>query len=118
MSHDNPHDRAADAVHEGRPVEAQYVRGGRKGSRILLVLIGGLVLVAIAYAIIYAVSAKPMASTNANDGGQATDAAAFQTNRDAAPNADAPTTATGQPTTPPTGEAPNVNGPTGPAPSQ
>ena len=50
MSHDNPHDRAADAVHEGRPVEAQYVRGGRGGVRILLVLLGGLLLVVIAYA--------------------------------------------------------------------
>ena len=29
MTHQSPHDKAADAVHEGRPVEAQYVRGGR-----------------------------------------------------------------------------------------
>ena len=115
MSHDNPHDRAADAVHEGRPVEAQYVRGGRKGSRILLVLLGGLVLVAIAYAVIYAVSARPLASTNANDGDQTTDAAAFQTKRDEVPAADAPTTATGEPTAPATGAAPNVNAPTVPS---
>ena len=115
MSHDNPHDRAADAVHEGRPVEAQYVRGGRKGTRILLVLIGGLALVAIAYAIIYAFSAGSMDATNANDGGQAEDSAAFQTQRDEVPAADAPTTSTGQPTTPPTGGAPNVNAPTAPA---
>ncbi len=31
MTHPSPHDKAADAVHEGRPVEAQYVRGGGKG---------------------------------------------------------------------------------------
>ena len=96
MSHDNPHDRAADAVHEGRPVEAQYVRGGRKGSRILLVLLGGLALVVIAYAVIYAFSAGPFASTNANDGGQAEDSAAFQTDQAAAPPAGAPTAAPAQ----------------------
>lgn len=118
MSHDNPHDRAADAVQEGRPVEAQYVRGGRKGSRILLVLLGGLVLVAIAYALIYGFSAKPLSETNANDGDQRADAAAFQTKRDEIPAADAPTTSTGQPTTPPTGAAPNVNAPTTSAPAQ
>jgi len=38
-SQKSPHDRAADAVHEGRPVEAQYVRGGRGGVRILTLLI-------------------------------------------------------------------------------
>ena len=118
MSHDNPHDRAADAVHEGRPVEAQYVRGGRKGSRILLVLIGGLLLVAVAYALIYAFSAGPLSETNANDGDQKTDAAAFQDRRVEVPAADAPTTATGEPTDPPTGEAPNVNAPVNKAPAQ
>lgn len=116
MTHDNPHDRAADAVHEGRPVEAQYVRGGRKGSRILMVLIGGLVLVVIAYGLIYTFSAKPLADTNANNGQQAVDAQAFQ--RDEVPAADAPTTATGQPTSPPTGATPNVNAPTTTAPAQ
>jgi len=77
MSHDNPHDRAADAVHEGRPVEAQYVRGGRKGTRILLVLAVGLALVVIAFALIYGVSAGSLATTNVDDVDRPVDAAVF-----------------------------------------
>lgn len=118
MTHDSPHDRAADAVHEGRPVEAQYVRGGRGGVRVLLVLLASVALIAIAFAVIYVASHGPLASTNANDGSQAADAAAFQEKRVDVPAADAPTTATGQPTHPPTGEAPNVNAPTTTAPAQ
>ena len=112
MTHQSPHDKATDPVHEGRPVEAQYVRGGRGGKRILMVLIGALALVAICFAVIYAVSAGPLAETNANDGDQAVDAAAFQGEGGSdVPAADAPTTATGEPTNPPTGEASNVNAP-------
>ena len=33
------HDKAADAVHEGRPVEASYVRGGGKGTSLVPILI-------------------------------------------------------------------------------
>ena len=47
MTHQSPHDKAADAVHEGRPVEAQYVRGGRGGVRILTLLVISLGAVAI-----------------------------------------------------------------------
>ena len=39
MIHQDPHSKAADAVHEGRPVEAQYTRQGRPGVRILWLLI-------------------------------------------------------------------------------
>lgn len=39
MTHQDPHSRSADAVHEHRPVEAQYVRQGRSGRRLLIVLI-------------------------------------------------------------------------------
>ena len=39
MTYPSPHDRAADAVHDGRPVEAKYVRGGGKGRRILTILL-------------------------------------------------------------------------------
>ena len=49
MTHQSPHDKAADAVHEGRPVEAQYVRGGRGGVRILTLLLVSLAAVAIPY---------------------------------------------------------------------
>lgn len=116
MSHDNPHDRAADAVHEGRPVEAQYVRGGRGGVRILLVLLGGLLLVVIAYALIFGFSAKPLGDVDAKSGEPASNAAVYdQTETSQPPAADAPTTATGQPTSPPTREAPNVNAPRVPA---
>jgi len=34
MSHDDPHSQAADAVHEGRPVEEQYTKQGKGGRRI------------------------------------------------------------------------------------
>ncbi len=113
MTHESPHDQAADAVHEGRPVEAQYVRQGRGGKRIMVVLIAGIALVAIAFAVIWLASAGGLSQTNANDGDQPVDAAAFQGQggRDI-PTADAPTTPTGGPTAPPTGEAPNVNAPT------
>ena len=33
------HDKAADAVHEGRPVEARFVRGGGKGRSLMTILI-------------------------------------------------------------------------------
>jgi len=113
MSHESPHDHSADAVHEGRPVEAQYVRQGRGGKRIMMVLFGALALVVIAFAVIYFASASRLSQTNANDGDQRVDAAAFQGEggRDI-PTADAPTTATGEPTAPRTGDAPNVNAPT------
>ena len=113
MTHESPHDHAADAVHEGRPVEAQYARQGRGGKRILMVLLGALALVVIAFAVIYFSSAGGLSQTNANDGDQPVDAAAFQGQggRDT-PTADAPTTAAGEPTAPATGDAPNVNAPT------
>ncbi|OGN43593.1 MAG: hypothetical protein A2623_00575 [Caulobacterales bacterium RIFCSPHIGHO2_01_FULL_70_19] len=113
MTHESPHDHSADAVHEGRPVEAQYVRQGRGGKRILMVLLGALAMVAIAFAVIWFASAGRLSQTNANDGDQAVDAAAFQgAGGREIPTADAPTTATGEPTAPPTGAAPNVNAPT------
>ena len=116
MTHQSPHDKAADAVREHRPVEAQYVRGGRGGVRILAVLAVSLAAVAVLLLGMWAVSNGGFARTNANDGDQPEDAAAFQ--RDvAAPTADAPTTSTGEPTHPPTGEAPNVNAPTTSAPA-
>ncbi len=111
MTQESPHDKAADAVHEGRPVEAQYVRGGRGGVRILTLLIISLAAVAILLLGMWFVSQGGFANTNANNGEQAVDAAAFQTPPVAPPAADAPTTATGQPTAPATVDAPNVNAP-------
>lgn len=77
MTHDSPHDRAADAVHEGRPVEAQYVRQGRGGVRILTLLIVSAGAAAVLLLGIWFVSHGGFAATNANDGDQAVDAAAF-----------------------------------------
>ena len=116
MTHESPHDKAADAVHEGRPVEAQYVRGGRGGVRILTLLVVSLAAVAILLLGMWFVSQGGFAATNANDGDQAVDAQAFQGDGGAdVPAADAPTAQGGQPTSPPTGEAPNVNAPTAPS---
>ena len=116
MTHESPHDKAADAVHEGRPVEAQYVRGGRGGVRILTLLIVSLAAVAILLLGMWFVSQGGFANTNANTGLQAVDAQAFNDDAATPPAADAPTTATGEPTNPPTGEASNVNAPTVSAP--
>jgi hypothetical protein len=33
-----PHGRAAAALEEGRPIEAQYVRQGRRGGRVMVML--------------------------------------------------------------------------------
>jgi hypothetical protein len=111
MTHHDPHSESADAVHEGRPVDAQYVRGARPGRRILwlLILSGG--AAAILLLGMWFLSNGGFAAQNANDGDQAVDAAAFSV-RDEIPAADAPTTSTGEPTSPPTGQAPNVNAPT------
>ena len=97
MTHESPHDKAADAVHEGRPVEAQYVRGGRGGVRILTLLAVSLAAVAILLLGMWFVSQGGFARTNPNTGTQAVDAQAFS-DGDAVPSPDAPTTARGEPT--------------------
>jgi len=77
MTHPSPHDKAADAVHEGRPVEAQYVRGGGKGRRILTILVVSLTAVAVFLLGMWFVSQGGFAETNPNTGTQAVDVAAF-----------------------------------------
>ena len=116
MSHsDNPHDRAADAVHEGRPVEAQYARQGRPGTRILLLLIVSAAAAAVLLLGMWLLSQGGFSNTNANNGDQAVDAAAFQGDAATPPAADAPTNATGEDVPTATGAAPNVNAPTQPS---
>ncbi len=115
MTHQSPHDKSADAVHEGRPVEAQYVRGGRGGVRILTLLIVSAGAAAILLLGMWFVSNGGFERTNANNGEQPVDAQAFNRETAAPPAADAPTTSSGLPTSPPAGEAPNVNAPTTPA---
>jgi hypothetical protein len=89
MTHPSPHDKAADAVHEGRPVEAQYVRGGGKGRRILVILVISLTAVAVLLLGMWALSQGGFAGTNPNTGAQPVDVQAF----DGAGPAPAPTPA-------------------------
>lgn len=114
MTHHDPHSEAADAVHEGRPVDAQYVRGARPGKRILVLLIVSAGAAAILLLGMWLVSNGGFASQNVNTGSQPVDAAAFQSAEEI-PAADAPTTTTGEAAPVPTGEAPNVNAPTVPS---
>jgi len=116
MTHESPHDRSADAVHEGRPVEAQYVRGGRGGVRILTLLVISLAAVAILLLGMWFLSQGGFARTNANTGQQAVDSQAFSSDRAASPAADAPTTSTGEPAALPADQTSNVNTPTASAP--
>ena len=99
MTHHDPHSEAADAVHEGRPVDAQYVRGARPGKRILLLLIVSAGATAILLLGMWFVSNGGFASQNANTGAQAVDAAAFDDS--GPPTRTPPTDATGNPPTPP-----------------
>jgi len=111
----DPHTKAADAVHEGRPVDAKYVRGARPGGRILLILVLSAGAAAILLLGMWFLSNGGFAGQNANTGAQAVDARAFDGDAATAPTADAPTTSTGQPAPVPTGQAPNVNAPTTPS---
>ena len=113
MTHDDPHSRAADAVHEGRPVEEQFTKQGRGGRRISVVMGVGIALTAVGFIILYLIFSPGFSSTNGESGKQDVDAAAFQDS--GVPAADAPTTATGEPIPTPTGQAPNVNAPTVPS---
>lgn len=74
----NPHDNSTKAVQHNSPVEAQYVRQGRKGSRIMTVLVGGLVLTAVGFALVWALWSGPFAAAPVDNGAQTEDAAAFQ----------------------------------------
>ena len=89
MTHTDPHSESADAVHEGRPVDAQYVRGARPGKRILWLLIVSGGAAAILLIGMWFVSNGGFETTNANIGDQAVDAAAFDRAAPTAPNAPA-----------------------------
>ncbi|WP_420480017.1 hypothetical protein [Brevundimonas sp. FT23028] len=108
MSHQSPHDKVADAVHEGRPVEARYVRQGRSGVRILILLIVSAAAAAVLLLGLWAVTNGRFASLEPSRAEKAAAAQAFDEGG-AAPTADAPTTATGEPAAPAPGTTPNVN---------
>ncbi|MBB5745128.1 hypothetical protein [Brevundimonas variabilis] len=93
-------------------VDVRDARGAAPGRRIVWILALSAGAAAILLLGMWALSNGGFAAQNANEGQQSVDAAAFSNNAGAIPSADAPTTATGEPTSPPTGEAPNVNAPT------
>ena len=92
-------------------VSASEVKQAGVGGRIVLVLIVALALTAIGFSVIGLGWRTPLEATESNDGKQAVDTAAFQEKERSIPQADAPVTPTGEPTRPPTGDAPNVNAP-------
>lgn len=75
----DPHSRSTDAVEQGRPVEAQYARQGRKGSRVFLVLAVSVVLAALAVFAVWALNAGRLGSTEPHNARQGTDAQSFDT---------------------------------------
>ena len=77
MTHRSPHEEAAEAVHEGRPVDARLARGGGKGRRLFIVLAVSLSAVAVLLLGLWLVSQGGFAKTNANTGAQPVDVQAF-----------------------------------------
>jgi len=84
MTHSDPHSRAADAVHEGRPVEAQYVRQGRRGVHVVWILVISLFLVVTAYAVLFLVRSDDMNAAPADNPRGASEAGPFATPEPAA----------------------------------
>jgi hypothetical protein len=71
------HAKAAQAVREGRPVAARYVRGGRRGSRVLAILVASTAVVAVLLLAIWAAANGVFINQNPTDAQQAADARAF-----------------------------------------
>lgn len=107
MSHEDPHSKAADAVHEGRPVEAQYTKQGKGGRRVSVEMGVAIALTLVGFVVVYLLFSGSFRKADAVTGDQA-DAAAFATT---VPTPDAPTTATGQPSASSPDGTPNVNAP-------
>lgn len=93
-------------------VDVRDARGAAPGRRIVWILVLSAGAAAILLLGMWALSNGGFAKQNPNAGEQAVDAAAFSNNAGSIPAADAPTTSTGEPTAPATGDAPNVNAPT------
>jgi hypothetical protein len=64
----DPHARSADAVEEHRPVEAQYVRQGRRGTRVVWILAISLALAALATFGFWLLQAPNFQNANADNG--------------------------------------------------
>lgn len=85
------HDRTADAVHEGRPVKAEYVRSGRPGRRVLVILAVSTVAVAVALLSLWAATNGVFASQEPTDAEEAAAQQTFDTNAPyASPSAERP----------------------------
>lgn len=84
------HDKAADAVHEGRPVEAQYVRGGRRNPRMLVLLLLSTGAVAILLLGMWLVSNGGFSAQNPTVGEQAAQARSFDETDGGTPAAQTP----------------------------
>ena len=115
MTHEDPNVRASNIVDAEQTAGAQDTRQGRPGKRILWLLIVSAGAAAVVLLGLWFVSQGGFSQTNANDGGQAVDAQAFQGDSATPPAADAPTGPTGEARPAPTGETPNVNAPTVPS---
>lgn len=111
------HDKAADAVHEGRPVDAELVRSGRKGPRILVLLVVSTLAAAVLLLGLWFMTNGAFNSQNTETGPEAAAAEtqAFAGDGDRPPAADAPTDSTGRATPVPSDETPNVNAPSAPS---
>lgn len=99
MSHDDPHSEAADAVHEGRPVEAQYTKQGKGGRRISVEMGIAIALTLVGFVVVFLFFSGAFRGSNTSREA-ALDAAAIVSGGTTTPTPDAPTTATGQPTAP------------------
>ena len=112
MTHDDQRSPRTEPRPDDATIRVQAARGAKPGGRILVLLIVSVAAVAVLLLGIWALNQGNASEADVNPTEQATDTDAFNTNAGAIPQADAPTTATGQPTNPQTGDAPNVNVPT------
>lgn len=103
----DPHSQAADAVHEGRPVEAQYVRQGRRGTHVLWILVVSLIMVVAAFAVIFFGSSEGMNATTSDNNKTRGEAATF-----AAPEPAAKQTSSEDPSAPARGSTNSGQQPT------
>jgi hypothetical protein len=87
MTHQDPHSHSADAVEHHAPIEAQYVRQGRGGVRILwlLILSGGAAAVLLLG--MWLLSNSGFQTVNPDAGGTREDSAAFSRPAASAPPA-------------------------------
>ena len=77
MTHQDPHSHSADAVEHHRPIEAQYVRQGRGGVRILWLLIVSGGAAAVLLLGMWLLSNGGFQTVNPDAGGRPADTAAF-----------------------------------------